>query len=512
VTSAFPARGEKSLPAAGRPDELEIMFSSFNELVSRYEITNTELRQNTADLEAVHRLTRVADRTIDFDKLLSAVLTTAMEVTDARAGAVYTIPGPRRVELVADIGALHCPEDVVGPVLERRATVLHGPDENGQGLLGLPFIVRDELVAIVVLAAESMTLHIKTRPGQIFTLLVAEMGFALHNALLLKNLEATVASRTRELEQRNRDLQQEIEIRRDTEARLGVAKQQAEAASYAKSRFLANMGHELLTPLGVVIGFADVLLSESHGPLNAEQSRFSSHILSSGRQLKALVQDILTTVRLEADDVQLDLQDCDAAAELSRALFTMQGTAAARSITLRQELAADLPPLRVDPGLLEKLLTSLLGNAIKFSPEHSEVCVRAQKIGNRDLISLTPGELELSDRQKSTPNFLLIEVSDQGRGYDHAVSQRMFSLFEQGDNSRERGAGGSGLGLTMGQRIVTLHEGFLWADSRGRDRGSSFFVALPESPCRGELRAHDGPQSAPPVLWHRRRESGESIQ
>ncbi|MEX2469674.1 MAG: HAMP domain-containing sensor histidine kinase [Pseudohongiellaceae bacterium] len=512
VTSVFPQQTTKERPVdAGRRDELDIMFSSFGDLVNRYEITNTELRQNTADLDAVHRLTRIADRTIDLEELLGAVLTTALEISGANAGAVYTVPSPRRVEQITDIGHLRRAEDVLNQVLARREPVLQDPDDDGQGLLGLPFMVRDELVAIVVLAADAMTLRIKMQPGQVFTLLVAEIGFAVHNALLLKNLEGAVADRTQELQQRNRDLEQEVQIRADTEKRLAIAKQQAESTNHAKSRFLANMGHELLTPLGVVIGFADVLMSESHGPLNAEQARFSRHILGGGRQLETLVQNVLMTVRLEADDIALDLQDCDAGAELTRALLLVRETAAAKSIGVEREIADDLPALRVDPGLLEKLFLCLLGNAIKFSSENSKVCVKARKISDRDLLSMTPDTLELTDKQKGTPEYLLIEVSDQGRGHDHTVSQKMFSLFEQGDNSRERNTGGAGLGLTMSQRIVALHQGFLWAESDGQGMGSAFFVALPGSYRQEAPRTHNGLQSTTPVLWDRERNTGEGI-
>ena len=270
------------------------------------------------------------------------------------------------------------------------------------------------------------------------------------------------------------------------EAELEATMQRADAANQAKTRFLATMGHELLTPLGIVMGFADVLRNESHGALSDDQLRFANHIFDNGQQLKNLVQDILTSVRLESDEIKLDLQISDPALEIARAIEAASAMADMKHVRVEANLPDDLPTFCADPSLVDKLLNKLLGNAIKFSPENGTIQVNASFLSEQELLEVLPKGSPTDDTNNPQPvtghNYLQIEITDEGEGYEEATRTQMFALFEQGNNSRERPQSGSGIGLAMSQQIARLHGGYVWSKSHGEGKGASFFVALPSMP------------------------------
>ncbi len=270
------------------------------------------------------------------------------------------------------------------------------------------------------------------------------------------------------------------------EAELEAAMKRAESANIAKTRFLATMGHELLTPLGIVMGFADVLRNQTHGALSADQMRFANHIFDNGKQLNNLVQDILTTVRLESDEFKLDLQISNPSLEIARAIEASSATAEAKRIRIEANLPDNLPAFHADPSLVEKLLNKLLGNAIKFSPENGTIQVNASFLSQQHLLEVIPEAKANHGNTDPQPNnarsYLQIEITDEGVGYEESAHDKLFAMFEQGNNSRERPQGGSGIGLAISQQIARLHGGYLWSQSNGAGNGASFFVALPTKP------------------------------
>ena len=149
---------------------------------------------------------------------------------------------------------------------------------------------------------------------------------------------------------------------------LGRLYRQLEAASRHKSEFLANMSHELRTPLNSVIGFSEVLRDRMFGDLNAKQTQYVEVILTSGRHLLTLINDILDLSKIEAGRMELDLATFDLPLAIQNALTLVSDRAARQGITLATALDQRLGPLTADERKLKQILLNLLANAVKFTP------------------------------------------------------------------------------------------------------------------------------------------------
>jgi len=230
-----------------------------------------------------------------------------------------------------------------------------------------------------------------------------------------------------------------------TEARaaqdeLRRAKEAAEAANQAKSRFLATMSHELRTPLNAVIGFSDALLNEAANPSHAQVAEFAAQINDAGRQLLGLINIILDVARIEAGrfDFASDLVDI---ARLLRSCVRQAETAAhAAEINLTIEGADGLPPCRADERRLQQALNHLVSNAVKFTEAGGTVLLGAA--------------CEADGR-------LLLFVRDSGIGIRDEDLERVFEPFTQLDSSLARRFQGAGLGLYVARALVAAHGGEL---------------------------------------------------
>ncbi len=247
----------------------------------------------------------------------------------------------------------------------------------------------------------------------------------------------------------------EERLRRRGEELL-VANTELARASRLKDAFLASMSHELRTPLNSILGLAETLAEGVHGPLNDHQTRYLGMVLSSGRHLLELINDILDLAKLEAGHHDLALQPCDLREICVASLQIIQPAARQR----RQALAAEPPPpgiiVRADARRLQQVFINLLGNAVKFTPE-----------GGRLGLRVTRSEHEVS-----------IAVWDEGIGIPDEHLPRLFQPFVQLDSRLARGHGGTGLGLSLVKQFVTLHGGRVDLET-APGRGSTFTVVLP---------------------------------
>ena len=161
----------------------------------------------------------------------------------------------------------------------------------------------------------------------------------------------------------------DITQRRLTEAALQHNKEAAEAANLAKSQFLANMSHELRTPLNAVIGFSEILTDKTFGELNDRQLKYTNNILSSGRHLLQLINDILDLAKVEAGRVELMRNTFNVAKALSEAHTIVRTLAVKKGISLEFAAEPNLPPLFADEAKFKQVMYNLLSNAIKFTPD-----------------------------------------------------------------------------------------------------------------------------------------------
>jgi signal transduction histidine kinase len=232
-----------------------------------------------------------------------------------------------------------------------------------------------------------------------------------------------------------------------------------EVANRHKSEFLANMSHELRTPLNAIIGFSEVLLQRMFGELNAKQEEYLQDVLSSGRHLLSLINDILDLSKVEAGRMDLELARFDLPQAIQDTLVLVRERAARHGIDLQVDVDGRLGPFVADERKLKQVLLNLLSNAVKFTPEGGRIDVRAVPIA---------GAVEIS-------------VADTGIGIAPEHQELIFEEFRQvgGDYAHKRE--GTGLGLTLARKLVELHGGRIWVKSQP-GLGSTFTFSIPERP------------------------------
>jgi signal transduction histidine kinase len=289
----------------------------------------------------------------------------------------------------------------------------------------------------------------------------------------LRETNAALEEGNRQLLFANEGLRTEIVERRRAEGEALQARAAADRASRVKSEFLAAMSHELRTPLNAIIGFSELLETETFGPLNERQKRYAESILTSGRHLLQLINDVLDLAKVEAGRMQLDLDPFDVPEALQNIQEIAQALAIKKRVTLDVSVDPDLPPLIADAAKFRQVLYNLLSNAIKFTPEGGSVRVRAQQ-GSGDGTGGDAGWLQIA-------------VADTGVGIRPEDQDRIFGEFEQVDSSYSRQQQGTGLGLALTRRLVELHGGTIRVTSAGEGQGSTFYVRFP----------FEAPQAAP---------------
>lgn len=282
----------------------------------------------------------------------------------------------------------------------------------------------------------------------IYGMLGTMTAFAIAIIIINRRLAKAVHSKTRELEESNRQLKEAAE-------QITVQANQLREADIKKSEFSAMITHELKTPLVSIIGYGSMILHGKVGELTPALRKKLQIMHKNAQRLTELIQDILDVQKLELGELHLNIKEASAKDMIEQSIDSLKPHAESKGIRLCNSLDNDLK-LECDSGRIIQVLSNLVNNGIKFSPSNSKIDIDAK----------------LEDHS------VVFNVKDNGTGIPAEKQNKLFTKFYQVDTSLTRKAGGTGLGLVICKGIVEAHKGRIWFESK-EEKGSIFSFSIP---------------------------------
>ena len=425
-------------------------------LFKELEARTQDLTRSVGELRALGDVGRALSSTLDLDTVLQTIVTRASQLAGTDACSLFeydevaevfrlrasSYRDPEEAETLDAIGrATPIPkgQGVVSRAAASRQPVqvsdiavegsyespIRGPlmQAGYRAILTVPLFLEERVIGALGVTRKT--------PGEFAPEIVRLLTtFATQSALAIQN-----ARLFREIADKSRQL---------------------EAASRHKSEFLANMSHELRTPLNAILGFSEVLAERMFGEVNEKQAEYLQDILSSGRHLLSLINDILDLAKVEAGRLELELGRFHLPTALDNALTLVRERATRHGITLTPTVDAEVGDIVADERKVKQVLLNLLSNAVKFTPESGRVGLTA---------TLADGAVTIA-------------VSDTGVGIAPEDQAAIFEEFRQVGRDDTRKQEGTGLGLTLAKKFVELHGGRIWVESHV-GQGSTFSFTLP---------------------------------
>jgi signal transduction histidine kinase/putative methionine-R-sulfoxide reductase with GAF domain len=423
-------------------------------LFQELEARTRELARLVRELKALGEVGQAVSSTLDLETVLTRIASHAVQLSGADGGAIYEyeentqefhLRGSHQIEKEL-VEALHSNPIQLASGAVGQAAVTRAPvelsdmlDERQYGSTRFRPLLRQlgyrSLLAVPLLREDRIMggLSIYRRRTGSFSPEVINLlhTFATQSVLAIQN-----ARLFREIEEKSR---------------------QIEAANRHKSEFLANMSHELRTPLNAIIGFSEVLGERMFGELNEKQAEYTEDILSSGRHLLSLINEILDLSKVEAGRMELEVATFDLPLAIDNARTFVRERATKHGINLDVTVDERLGDFVGDERKIKQILLNLLSNAVKFTPEGGRIGINARQAA---------GSVEIS-------------VSDTGIGISHEDQAKIFEEFRQVGSDYAHKREGTGLGLTLAKKFVELHGGKIWVESEV-GKGSTFSFTLPE--------------------------------
>jgi len=264
---------------------------------------------------------------------------------------------------------------------------------------------------------------------------------------------------------------------------LELARRRAEAASQAKSEFLSRVSHELRTPMNAILGYAQLLLLEGDGELDAHQRERVARIEAAGWHLVTLINDVLDLATIESGNARIQMGEVDVAAVINESIRLLAALAANAKVTLATALPPDALSVQADATRLRQVLVNVIGNAIKYNLENGRVDIAVR-------LREPEGESP-EDRDENDPGSVVVEISDTGRGMTDAQLARLFSAFDRlGLESSP--IEGTGIGLVISRRLIERMGGEIAIDSRP-DAGTRVTLTLRRARNGAAIAAADTP-------------------
>jgi len=460
--------------------ELRGIADSFNNLLLSYQKTSVALSRRALDLLSLKNLMESASKSIDMDALLNALLDRAMDVCQCGRGSVFLIEDDQQhLRLVATKGLDNdAREGALIPISESPACYVmqekrplivkdietdprfqkrNSPQYASPSFMLVPIIAgkKQELIGTMNLSHKDTGTAFEEEDLHILTIMINEISFAIENSRLFKSLKEHADM----LEQRSGQLQREIKVRKQ-------AQQATETATQAKSKFIAQLSHELRNPLSVIMGFTKLLASGKPGPLTEKQEKYLNDMSRCNKYITSLINDTLDLSKVEAGQMRLELSEVNPAELIADVLGMFSEQAERNGIVLESNYEEGLSPVMADQRKLKQVLCNLLSNAVKFTPTGGSICLQARQTGHE--------QLPAADLPQGS--YMEFAISDTGMGICPADQEKLFQPFQQLDSGSKHK--GTGLGLALSKQFVELHGGCIWLESKEAE-GSTFSFAIP---------------------------------
>jgi signal transduction histidine kinase len=410
-----------------------------------------ELIRSVGELKALGEVGQTVSSTLDLETVLTRIVSHAVQLSGTDGGAIYEYDEQSEEFLLRATD--HMEEELINAL---RAN----PPRLGDGVVGRAASSREPIQIADIADTAAYAPRMRT--------LLARFGFRASLAVPLLREDRIIGGLVVRRKSAGEFRPEVIELLKTFATQSALAIQNArlfreiedkssqiEAANRHKSEFLANMSHELRTPLNAIIGFSEVLLDPTMQVTDEERLQFQTDVLSSGKHLLSLINEILDLAKVEAGKMELQIEPALLQDVIEAVSNTMRPLAVKKSIDLRAECDERLALIPMDSARIKQVLLNLVGNAVKFTPETGKVWVRANA--------------ENSEVQ--------IEVSDTGPGIPPEDRERIFLEFQQ--VGRDAGKPqGTGLGLALAKKFIEMHGGKIWVESE-MGKGSSFTFTLP---------------------------------
>ena len=427
----------------------------FQELQER----TRELIESVEEMKALSEVGQAVSSTLDLETVLETIVARAVELSGTDCGVIYeyheaaqefnlrashhmeaeAVEALKAARIRLGEGATGQAASTRAPVQildtseqQERAVSRLRPVLNRLGyrsLLTVP-ILREQQIMGGLTVWRRQVGEFEPEVVKLLQTFATQSALAIHNARLFREIQAT----GRELEAANRH----------------------------KSEFLANVSHELRTPLNAIIGFSEVLQERLFGELNDKQAEYTDDILTSGRHLLSLINDILDLSKIEAGRMDLEVTTFHLPDAIENALLLVRERASRHGIKLDRVTDDRLGDYTGDERKVKQILVNLLTNAVKFTPEGGQIKV----------------ETQLGD------SAVIVSVTDTGIGIAKEDQEAVFEEFRQVGTNYAQKREGTGLGLTLTRRFVEMHGGKIWVESEV-GKGSTFTFTLPTT-VRGE--------------------------
>jgi signal transduction histidine kinase len=411
-------------------------------------MTTGQLRDLESQPQQLKRLVELSvtlNSTLDLDALLQLITATATELLDCEGASIllYDEKNPRLYFAAATgsdpakLAEIPVPIDssLAGTIFRtNRHMILNNVEEDPRhyslvsdhvkfkvkSLLGVPMPIKDRMVGVLE-AVNKRSGFFNEHDATLLSITAAHAAIAINNARLL------------------RATQRALEKVKETDQ--------------LKSNFLTLASHELRTPLGIIIGYATFLNQSAKGALSED----TNQVLTAARQMRSILDEMNNLVMLKADEMALKPQNVAMEDVLVYACEGLQEIALTRKQTLVYAFVEEAHMIHVDIDKTALALGNILGNALRFSPEGSEITIGVTKDGDQ----------------------VLAWVHDQGIGISVDKLQKIFDEFYQIEPPNTRHYGGLGIGLTIAKGLIEAQGGRIWAESEGKGMGSTFKVLLP---------------------------------